>query len=106
MVSYRITTVGIVLLKYTIFHIQQGVDPVEDNTRIVVVQMSKTVFVRSTCPVTVGQHDPVVLSEQGCFDVKDGDVFFSLFRSKIELVLVQDCCAGLVTALRSSTKLE
>ena len=99
MVTYSITTVGIVLLEYAILHIEQGVDPVKDNTRIVVVQMSKTVFIRGSCSVAVGQHDAVVLSEQGRFDVEDGDVFFSLFRSEVELVLVQNSCARLVAAL-------
>ena len=89
-----------------VFHVKQGIDPVEHNTWIIVVQMSESVFVGSSSSVTVREHDPVILSQQGSFNVDNGNVFFSLLRSKIELVLVQDRSAWLVAALGSSAELK
>ncbi len=100
-----ILALWIVLTEYAIFHVKQGVDPVEHNTRIIVVQMSESVFVGRSCSVTVREHDPVILCQQSSLHVHDGNVFFSLFRSEIELVFMKDRRTWFVAALGSSAEL-
>jgi len=58
-----ILTLRIVLAENAVFHVKQGVDPVEHNTWVIVVQMSESVFVGSSSSVTVREHDPIILSQ-------------------------------------------